>query len=229
MIARRGQRRRVGPAVGGRIVRLVSVAHAIAGATDGVQTAPEGDHREPAARQAQRRARRPGISRLVVLVHGPERGPAHATAAMAAGHVEPAAHDGRSGVVRRGRERCAGFPTGGRRIVDLDVGDGLSARTETADDEHPAIELRDRDLLSRGRHRGERRPRARTLDIDRRRRVGRCAETPGQDRCSDGERGERDSGPHERTSASRPASSSIVTPMRRASSALLPAASPTTT
>jgi hypothetical protein len=101
------------------IVDLVRV-RAVARAADGVQAAAERDHREPAARPRQRRAASPGVRALVVLVHGAQRGPAHAAAAVAADDEQPA-------VRRRPRRRDASgagralrSPSGRCRIVDLD-------------------------------------------------------------------------------------------------------------
>ena len=204
-------------------------ARAVAAAADRVQTASERDDREAAAPLPERCAGRPGAACLVVLVDGPQRGPAHAPAAVAADHEEPAFDDGGRGVVRGGGERGARLPTVGGGIVDLDRGDDLAVRAEAADHEHAAVELRDRDLLARGRHRGERNPLARTHDVDRRIRVGRLAQTAGDDQRRESQPDACAGASHARSSSSSPASSSTGTPNRRASSALLPGASPTTT
>src|SRR3989449_9741777 len=76
MIARRRHRRRLRPADGRRIVDLVGTRDLPVAAADGVETAAERHDGESAARSPERRARRPGVPRLVVLVHRCERRPA---------------------------------------------------------------------------------------------------------------------------------------------------------
>src|SRR5262249_45174125 len=94
MIASGRHRRRVGPAVGCRLVHLVRGAGTVAAAADRVQSAAEGDHRERAARVPERRAGGPRASCLIVLVDRPKRRPAHAAAAEAANHEQAAVDDG---------------------------------------------------------------------------------------------------------------------------------------
>src|SRR5262249_34906608 len=125
MIARRRHQRRVGPPVGGGLVDLVRGAGAVAAAAYRVQAAPERDHREAAARLPARRAGGPRAARLVVLVDRARRGPAHASAAEAADHEEPALDDSRGRVVGGSGKGCTGLPAVGRWIVDLDRADGI--------------------------------------------------------------------------------------------------------
>ena len=141
MVARGRHRRRLRPPVGSGLVHLVRGARAVSAAADRVQAAAERGHREPAARLPERRASRPGRPRLVVLVDGAQRGPAHAAAAVTADHEEAAVDDGGRRVVRRGGQGGARLPLIGRGIVHLDRRDGLAARTEAADHEHPAVDL----------------------------------------------------------------------------------------
>ena len=227
MIARGRHRRPIAPPVGRGLVDLVRGARAVVAAADRVQSASQRHHREPAARLLQRRAGRPRAPRFVVLVDGSQRARAESSAAVAADDEEAPVDDGSRRMVGRGGKRRASLPAVGGRIVDLHRGDGLAARAEAADHEDAPIDLRDGDLLARGRHRGECDPFSRAHDVDRRGRVGRPAETAGQDHHRQSEHGAHAS--HERTRSSRPASSSTGTPRRRASSALLPGASPTTT
>src|SRR2546425_3925049 len=101
--------------------------------------------------------------------------------------------------------------------------------------------------LARRRHRRERGPRPRTQDVERRRGVRGLAEAGGKSKRKENGSGATEHpsqatygvpeladpatmSPHDSfTSARNSFSSSIVTPRRRASSALLPGDSPTTT